>query len=256
MTLWVFFLFSLRIPGIKNNILFPFQKGFSHGYEELFFGLTLPVRASGELSCSSLKSWPKVGGLEHPAAAELWLPPSASSTGTTVKLVGMLTPGELWERVQRAATRRHRSHVWTFKPPQERKRGPEEEKRRCLHVVGEWGIQNEALTPAYSLPCWSSVLLHSGVKLLRSASEAKQSPAVSSFTFSVPFPPFSNLPPTPALLCLTTAIAPCDPLFTILTQGSSHGWLLPLSPLSCPKARKQSAVRETVFQGKKRGEKE
>lgn len=74
----------------------------------LFLGLTLPARASGELSpsCSSLKSWPKVLGLEVPAAAELWLPPSASSTGTTVKLVGMLTPGEPWERVQRAALRR------------------------------------------------------------------------------------------------------------------------------------------------------
>lgn len=67
------------------------------------------MRASGELSpsCSSLKSWPKVLGLELPAAAELWLPPSASSTGTTVKLVGMLTPGELGSKRSGEASRPH-----------------------------------------------------------------------------------------------------------------------------------------------------
>lgn len=109
-------------------------------------------------------------------------------------------------------------HVWTFNPAG-KKGSPEEEDRSSLHVVGEWGIQsdhNKALTPAHSLRCGSSVLC----SLLPPAREASHSPAVSSFTLLVPFPPFSNLPP--ALLCLTSAIAPCDPLFTIETQGSSH----------------------------------
>lgn len=85
--------------------------------------------------------------------------------------------------------------------------------------------------------------LDSRVRVLPPASEAGQSPGVSSLTLPVPFPPFS--PPPPSVL--TNANAPCDPLFTIWTECSSHYSVSSHSHLCIAQENKVSVKETKVF---------
>lgn len=154
----------------------------------------------------------------------------------------------LGESTENAATRERneeRSHSWTFNPTRKKKQTPQEVHWRTRR---KWGIQTTTQL-SLQLQCFLPSLQCDPVSSWLWGESAASSTWGRPKSRSVfPHSPcsFPSLF-TPPLSLLTSATAPCDPLFTIWTECSSHYSVSSHAHLCIAQENKVSVKETKVF---------
>lgn len=225
---------------------------FEYVMPKKMFCLTLPVWDPCTLSSSSSasKNLPRLTGLPPPAAAVSLLPPSASSTGTTVKLVGILS---LWlsaRKYKGCSVQQERHSLLNFRPHREGKKDPNEVKWKIKSPSEEslaFRLTTIVLTPtpvfSFLFAVWSSVLYTWGESAASCTWGRPKSCGVLTLSlfFSLPFPPTA-----PRLLPHVTLYLPYEqraaPPITLTVQLLTHTFVM----LKRTKTNSQFRVKEST----------